>query len=103
MSMMRLSFLALFSVVGIACANGAPSSQAPASGAEIARLHRARCGACHTRVEPGDRTRDVLETAFTRHRNRVHLSDDQWGQMVDYLAAPQSTAVAAQATGPSQH
>jgi hypothetical protein len=58
--------------------DGAPS--------EIARIHKRRCGSCHVRVEPGERTREQLEAALSRHRKRVHLSEEQWGQMVDYLA-----------------
>jgi hypothetical protein len=55
--------------------------------AHVAHVHRARCGSCHARVEPGGRTRAELEVAFTRHHARVHLSEEQWGQMIDYLAA----------------
>jgi hypothetical protein len=39
------------------------------------------------RVEPGERTRAQLEKAFTQHRSRVRLTEEQWGEMVDYLAA----------------
>jgi len=55
--------------------------------AHVAHVHRARCGACHARVEPGQRTRAQLEEAFGRHHARVHLTEEQWGQMVEYLAA----------------
>jgi hypothetical protein len=38
--------------------------------------------------EPKTRTREHLEDAFTRHRVRVHLTEEQWSAMVDYLAKP---------------
>jgi hypothetical protein len=80
-------------VGGIAACGGARSAvsadervaiQTPASG--IAKVHKTRCGSCHVRVEPGERSRAELETAFTRHRRRLHLSEAEWGEMVDYLA-----------------
>ena len=55
-------------------------------GADIDELHRARCGKCHVRVEPGGRTRDALNVALSRHRNRVHLTEAEWGALIDYLA-----------------
>jgi hypothetical protein len=77
-------------IATVAC--GGPSTGTPASPAapEIARIHRARCGACHTRVEPGQRTREALKTALSRHRVRVRLTEAQWAEMVDYLAQPAS-------------
>ncbi len=75
----------------LACGAGSDQGHGPsASAAEpsaIAHVHRARCGSCHLRVEPGERTRAQLEAAFVRHRRRVHLSEDDWARMVDYLAA----------------
>jgi hypothetical protein len=73
-----------------ACAKASTSSPArdvPEGQREIAEIHKARCGNCHVRVEPGTRTRAELETAFTRHRTRVHLTESDWETMVDYLAA----------------
>jgi hypothetical protein len=69
-----------------ACAPAESSTAAPEPNA-IARIHRTRCGSCHVRVEPGERTRAQLEAAFPRHRKRVHLTEEQWAEMVDYLAA----------------
>jgi len=63
---------------GEVTANAAPS--------EIARIHKSRCGSCHVRVEPGERTREQLKAAFLRHRRRVHLTPEQWQAMIDYLA-----------------
>jgi hypothetical protein len=39
------------------------------------------------RVEPGQRTRDELENALQRHRRRVHLTENEWDEMIDYLSA----------------
>lgn len=75
-----------------ACAPAGPLGDR--EGTEIAQAHRSRCGACHLRVEPGMRTRAELEAALGRHRKRVHLTDKQWAEMVDYLAAsPQAMKI----------
>lgn len=76
-----------------ALAGCAPEPLAPES-PPIARVWVSRCGACHTRVEPGSRTRDHLEDAFKRHQRRVHLTGDEWTQLVDYLAKHDATAAA---------
>jgi hypothetical protein len=73
--------------VAVAPGRDAPVPVAVAS-PPIAAVHRARCGQCHVRVEPGSRTRDVLTTALARHRNRVHLAETQWAALIDYLAPP---------------
>ena len=73
-------------VAGCAPAKSEPRVEPPTQAATISRVHKARCGSCHVRVEPGERSREELETAFTRHRTRVHLSEEQWGEMVEYLA-----------------
>ena len=69
---------------------GAPGARQDAASTppatEIARIHRAKCGACHVRVEPGERTRAQLEAALPRHRTRVRLREEQWEEMRDYLA-----------------
>ena len=77
---LRALGVALF-VLAMACV---PEAKAPEPNAEIASLHRARCGACHVRVEPGTRTRDAA--ALGRHRKRVHLTEAQWAALIDYLA-----------------
>src|SRR5215475_3481005 len=73
---------------GVAC--GAASSTKVASvppGFErVAHIHQARCGSCHTRVEPGTRSREQLDLALARHHYRVHLTSDEWTQMALYLA-----------------
>ena len=64
-------------------------AESPAPASAIARVHKSRCGACHVRVEPGERTRAELEVALARHHKRVHLTDEQWQAMIDYLAGAQ--------------
>jgi len=73
----------------IACGSPSGTASSPEP-SPIARIHKAKCGACHQRVEPGQRTRAQLEDAFTRH-----LTEEQWAQMVDYLAAPDDAGAAA--------
>jgi hypothetical protein len=84
-----LCFAALFltAACGGAQSGQTTASATPASSA-IADTHRARCGACHKRVEPGERSRAEFETALSRHRKRVHLSEEQWAELVDYLGGP---------------
>ncbi|MEO8874652.1 MAG: hypothetical protein ABI461_03615 [Polyangiaceae bacterium] len=77
--------------------SSATASSAPSSGnsggsgsgdvRDVRAIHRSRCGNCHVRVEPGERTRAELESAFARHRKRVKMSDEEWARMVDYLAS----------------
>ena len=90
--------LAVLAVAGgIAAAACQPTPDPTGPHAAIARVHRAHCGACHTRVEPGARTRAQLEAALPHHRNRVHLTEAEWSEMLDYLAAdarPQDDASA---------
>src|SRR5882724_6996905 len=59
---------------------GAPSEA-------IVAVHRAKCGSCHTRVEPGSVNRATLESALQRHRRRAKLTERQWEELVDYLSA----------------
>jgi hypothetical protein len=76
--------LAAIALAVVAC-DPPPSVTGPH--AAIARIHRAHCGECHTRVDPGARTRAQLQAAFPRHHKRVHLSDAEWAELLDYLAA----------------
>lgn len=75
-----------------------PSSEAGGRFAHVAAIHKSKCGACHARVEPGTRSRAVLEAEMKRHRSRVKLSERDWTDMIDYLAggdagdAPSPTA-----------
>jgi len=53
---------------------------------EVAQIHHGQCGSCHTRVEPGKRTRTKLESALAKHHKRVKLTDGQWPLLIDYLS-----------------
>lgn len=66
---------------------GASAGTSTGEARDVSQIHRARCGACHTRVEPKTRTRAQLEAAFVRHRRRVRMTEEEWGRMVDYLAS----------------
>jgi hypothetical protein len=80
--------IAVAALLAVAAGLACTTPQEPAGPhAAIAKVHRAHCGACHTRVDPGQRTRAQLEAALAHHRNRVHLTDAEWREMVDYLAA----------------
>ena len=70
------------SLLLLGCSPPASSADAP----PIASLHSSRCGRCHVPPEPKTHTRAELETAFGRHRGRVHLSQDEWQAMIDFLA-----------------
>jgi hypothetical protein len=73
-----------------ACGDAPPAASPPGTANEppIAEIHRHKCNKCHVLPEPKTRTREHLEDAFTRHRTRVHLTEQQWTAMVDYLAKP---------------
>ncbi len=68
---------------GAACA---PAAEAPAAPA-IASVHKRQCGRCHTPPPPGQHPRPYLEEALAPHHKRVHLTDEEWTQLIDYLAA----------------
>jgi hypothetical protein len=69
-----------------ACAPPAPAVDVPPAQQHVAEVHRAKCGNCHVRVEPGTHAREQLETALGRHRTRVHLSEEEWTELIEYLA-----------------
>jgi len=88
-----LPVLFLGGVAVAAVASCTPAMQAPEvpeTQKHVAEVHRAKCGNCHVRVVPGTHTQAELETALTRHRKRVHLSEEEWNQLVSYLAQPSS-------------
>jgi hypothetical protein len=80
----------LFLSLGACTTAPAPGAgSAPPSGRDaIAKVHASKCGSCHTPPDPDTRTREHIEDAFSRHRKRVRLTDEQWAMMVDYLALP---------------
>ncbi len=81
----RIVLVAMGLAAAAACA---PEVQpvVPESMRHIADVHRAKCGACHVRVEPGSHTRVQIEAALPRHRSRVHLTEAEWAELADYLA-----------------
>jgi hypothetical protein len=52
----------------------------------IMAVHRRKCGACHTPVEPGSVHRAEAEAAMRRHRHRAKLSQREWNDMVEYIS-----------------
>ncbi len=87
---MRVACLVLAVAPALLAAACAPASAPDAP--PIAALHTRTCGKCHAPPPPGGHTRAELEDAFARHKKRAHLSADEWAQMIDYLAAPGSSA-----------
>jgi len=97
---MRFVILFLIAAAGlVACGDAAtPRRTATSESARNARsprdvtaIHRSRCGSCHVRVEPGARTHAQLDDALARHHKRVAMSDAEWSNMIDYLAAAPPT------------
>ena len=79
----------LLGSLAVACAPAAaPDGSGERSGERppIATVHRHQCGRCHAPPPPGSHSREEFETAFGRHHKRVHLTDEEWQAMVDYLA-----------------
>lgn len=84
-SLIALPVLAVVTLA--ACGGGGPPKTVEPRFQEIAAVHHSKCGGCHRRVEPGERTRGALSTALPRHKDRVkNLTDEQWALMLDYLA-----------------
>lgn len=86
--MKRAAFAVALGLVG--CSAPAATSTHP----PIEATYKARCGSCHMRIEPGSHSRAALETALARHRNRLRLTETQWGELVDFLAATDGGAPA---------
>lgn len=82
---MRAAIAAMV-IFSCACAGDDRWKHAPPKYAEVAEIHHAQCGNCHTRVEPGKRTRAQLEAALSKHHKRVKMSDEDWVLLVDYLS-----------------
>jgi hypothetical protein len=84
-----LLFVALIAGMSLGgCAEQANEPTRPA----IAEAWQARCGNCHVRVEPHSRTHAELESAFSRHKSRTHLSNEEWRALEDFLASDSGTA-----------
>jgi hypothetical protein len=66
----------------VGCAAPAPRADEPS----IAAVWRARCGACHAPVQPGERSAEALRAAAKRHEKRVHLAAAEWDALVVWLS-----------------
>jgi len=85
--MTRVRFALLVTIVSWGCGTPDWRANVPAKYMEVAEIHHASCGACHVRVEPGQRTRAQFEKALAKnHRERVKMRDDQWALLIDYLS-----------------
>ena len=74
--------------IALALAGCAPANGPRAAEPPIASVWRARCGTCHARVEPGEKSNAVLKEAAKRHEKRVRLTTDQWDQLIAWLSPP---------------
>jgi hypothetical protein len=88
----KLAWLTPVPIALAACEPPPPTSASGAPEPAIASVYRSRCGACHVRVGPNTRSRYQLEDAFSRHRRRLRLRDEQWEELVAYLAIPEAPA-----------
>ncbi len=84
---MKLVMALLFALFLGGCAEKANEPSQPA----IAEAWQARCGTCHTRVQPHTRTHAQLEDAFGRHKSRTHLTNEEWKALEDFLASDSGT------------
>jgi hypothetical protein len=78
--------LAVVSTLVLGSLATACAPAAAPDGPPIATVHRHQCGRCHSPPSPRSHSREEFETAFGRHHKRVHLTDEEWQAMVDYLA-----------------
>jgi hypothetical protein len=76
-----------------ACVSASPTLQAAtAAHPHAADVWANRCGACHVPVEPGTRPRPIVEDAMSRHHERVQLTQDEWRELIEFLAFPAKDA-----------
>lgn len=84
------------SLAGLAGCASEPSPQlraASLSHPRAAEIWSDKCGSCHVPVEPGSRSRTVIESAMLRHQKRAKLTTSEWRELVDFLAVtPSRTA-----------
>jgi mono/diheme cytochrome c family protein len=91
---LKLASLVALALPLLAACSPPPGGVEPATGASppaaearsIESIWKAKCASCHLPVDPGTRSREALTAAFQPHRKRVKLTEDQWGQMIDFLA-----------------
>ena len=85
-SQLKPAFGGLLMVGAVLCCGDHWLDSVPPKYVEVAKIHHSSCGACHARVEPGERTREHLEKALAKHHSRVKMTDEQWAQLIDYLS-----------------
>lgn len=68
------------------CAPADPRASATAA-PTIAAVHQRQCSRCHSLPSVGSHPRAYLEAALAPHHKRVHMTDVEWAQMIDYLSA----------------
>jgi Skp family chaperone for outer membrane proteins len=73
--------VAALGLAGCSAPTHAPHAEEPA----IAAVWRARCGACHAPVQPGERSAEALRAAAKRHDKRVHLAAAEWDALIAWL------------------
>jgi len=97
----RSAKIALFAAapLALACLTGCATEPSPQlRAASVSHPHAAeiwsdKCGACHVPVEPGSRSRQVIESAMVRHQKRTKLTPSEWREIVDFLSdSPARTA-----------
>jgi hypothetical protein len=54
---------------------------------------RSKCTTCHAQAQPGRESHERLEAAMQRHRRRAKLTESEWSELVDYLAAGEAPAL----------
>ena len=91
-------------VVGaVGCSPQRPSELPASASPEMVAASKtwwSRCGGCHTRIEPGARSRAALDVAMVRHRKRVKLTEEEWRGVVAFLANDARVASPAPAAAP---
>jgi len=76
----------------LGCGGSARPTVTASSQPSAEKVWRSKCGSCHVPVEPGTRSRATIESAVSRHRTRLALSNEQWSSLVDFLAPRTSSA-----------
>lgn len=85
----------MIGALSIGCGRPALSSATVAAVSahpHAAELWSDKCGSCHVPVEPGTRSRGVIEAAMRRHRARAHLGAGEWAELADFLSPAGSVA-----------
>ena len=98
------SLVLAMALVGCGSSTDTGHRGAASPGSDVAGVStswRSKCAGCHAPVEPGTRSREVVEGALDRHKKRVRLSEVEWSAMVDFLARPSASSQAKTEPTPS--